>query len=112
MKHSIRKLLTITALTVTVVTLSGNVFAATKFQQTHPRRAQVNGRLNNQNLRIDHEVKDGQISHSQGAALHAEDHEIRSEERFDASLNNSHITRSEQISLNQQENAVSKQIGK
>jgi hypothetical protein len=112
MNNSIRKVLGIAALSVTLVTLSGNVFAATKFQQTHPRRAQVNARLNNQNLRIDHEVKDGQISRSQGAALHSEDHEIRNEERFDASLNNSHITRSEQVSLNQQENAVSKQIGK
>jgi hypothetical protein len=44
--------------------------------------------------------------------LHARITTIRSEERFDASLNNSHITRSEQISLNQQENSVSKQIGK
>jgi hypothetical protein len=112
MNNSIRKVLTIAALTVTVVTLSGNVFAATRFQQTHPRRAQVNSRLNNQNLRIHQEVKDGQISRAQGAALHAEDHTIRNEERFDASLNNSHITRSEQTSLNQQENAVSKQIGR
>jgi hypothetical protein len=112
MNDSIRKLLTVTALTAVVATLSGNVLAATRFQQTHPRRAQVNARLNNQNLRIDHEVKDGQISRQQGAALHAEDHTIRNEERFDASLNNSHITRSEQVSLNQQENSVSRQIGK
>jgi hypothetical protein len=112
MNNSIRKVLTVVALSAAFATLSGNVFAATKFQLNHPRRAQVNSRLNNQNLRIDNEVKDGQISRKQATVLHTEDHEIRSEERFDASLNGSHITRAEQVSLNQQENSVSKQIGK
>jgi hypothetical protein len=112
MNNSIRKMVAVVALTAAFATLSGNVFAGTTFQQNHPRRAQVNSRLNNQNLRIDNEVKDGQISRKQGAALHAEDHQIRSEERFDASLNNTHITRAEQVSLNQQENSVSQQIGK
>jgi hypothetical protein len=112
MNHSIRKVLAVVALTATFAALSGNAFADTKFQLNHPRRAQVNSRLNNQNLRIDNEVKDGQISRKQAAGLHAEDRTIRNEERFDASLNNSHITRAEQISLNQQENSVSQQIGK
>ena len=112
MSPSIRKILTIIALTSTCAALSGSVFAATGFQQNHPRRSQVNSRLDNQNRRIDTEVKDGQISRKQAAALHGEDHQIRSEERFDASLNGSHITRAEQVSLNQQENSVSRQIGK
>ena len=112
MNQSIRKVMTIVALTATFATLSGNVFAETIFQQNHPRRAQVNSRLNNQNRRIYNEVKDGQISHTQAAALHSEDRQIRSEQRFDASLNGGHITRAEQVSLNQQENSVSKQIGK
>ena len=112
MSPSIRKVLTIVALTGTFATLSSSVFAETLFQQNHPRRAQVNSRLNNQNRRIYNEVKDGQISHKQAAALHSEDHRIRSEERFDASLNGGHITRAEQASLNQQENSVSQQIGK
>src|SRR5579862_7612244 len=112
MNNSIRKILTIVALGATFAALSGNVFAATKFQLNHPRRAQVNSRLNNQNLRIDHEVRDGQISRKQAAVLHTEDHEIRGEERFDASLDGGHITRAEQVSLNQQENSVSRQIGR
>ena len=48
----------------------------------------------------------------QAAALHKEDHQIRTEERLMASQNGSHITKLEQKTLNQQENAVSKQIGK
>jgi membrane-bound lytic murein transglycosylase B len=112
MTNSIQKLTTLAALAVTLVTLSGNVFADTKFQQNHPRRAQVNARLNNQNQRIDTEVKDGQISRKQGAALHNDDHQIRTEERDMASQNNTHITTQEQATLNQQENGVSKLIGR
>ena len=112
MTNSIQKLMTLAALAVTFATLSGNVFADTKFQQNHPRRAQVNARLNNQNQRIDTEVKDGQISRKQGAILHNDDHQIRTEERDMASQNNTHITTQEQTTLNQQENGVSKLIGK
>jgi hypothetical protein len=84
----------------------------TKFQEYHPRRAQVNSRLDNQNKRIDTEVKDGQITRKQAAGLHTEDHQIRVEERDMAGQNNTHITTQEQKTLNQQENAVSGQIGK
>jgi len=77
----------------------------------HPRRAQVNSRLNNQNKRIQNEVKEGDLTKKQAAGLHKEDHQIRREERAMASQNNGHITKSEQKVLNQQENKVSKQIG-
>jgi hypothetical protein len=112
MTNSIRKMLTVAALTATIVGLSGNAFAESLFQQNHPRRAEVNSRLANQNRRIYNEVKSGQISKQQGAALHSEDHQIRTEERDMASQNNTHITKLEQATLNQQENGVSKQIGK
>jgi hypothetical protein len=123
MLNSIARILTFAAVSVALGGLSGHALAdtptpatgpapATKFQATHPRRAQVNSRLNNQNRRIDAEVKDGQISKGQAAALHSEDHQIRTEERDMAGQNNTHITTQEQKTLNQQENAVSGQIGK
>jgi hypothetical protein len=112
MTYSIRKALTLTALTLTVAGLSGNVFAVTKFQATHPRRAEVNARLAHQNLRINNELKEGEISHQQASYLHSEDRQIRTEERDMASQNNTHITKLEQATLNQQENAVSQQIGR
>jgi len=43
--------------------------------------------------------------------LHAEDHAIRTEERAMAGFDGGHFTRAEQRALNQQENAVSRQIG-
>ena len=84
----------------------------TQWQKDHPRRAEVNGRLANQNARIHNEVKNGEISKGQAAQLHKEDHQIRQEERDMASQNGGHITKSEKRTLNQQENGVSKQIGK
>jgi hypothetical protein len=84
----------------------------TTWQKNHPRREQVNNRLAHQNQRIKTEVKEGELSKSQAAALHKEDRQIRTEERLMASQNGSHITKQEQRTLNQQENAVSKQIGK
>ena len=83
----------------------------TKWDKDHPRREEVNKRLENQNDRIHKEVKEGELSKAKAARLHKEDHQIRQEERAMASQNGGHITRQEQKTLNQQENAVSRQIG-
>ena len=90
-----------------------NAFAdEAKFNKNHPRRAQVNKRLANQNKRINNEVKEGEITKGQAAKMHKEDHQIRQEERAMASQNGGHITKQEQKALNQQENRSSNQIGK
>jgi hypothetical protein len=78
--------------------------------QNHPRRAEVNQRLGNQNARIREGVQSGRLSAGQAAQLHAEDHAIRQEERAMAATNGGHITRTEKRALNQQENQVSSQI--
>src|SRR5215470_3812925 len=83
----------------------------TQWEKTHPRRDQVNDRLENQNKRIKKEVKEGEMSKQKAAQLHRDDRKIRKEERLMASQNGGHITKSEQRVLNQQENAVSRQIG-
>lgn len=97
-----------------VFSAAGSVFAAEKgtWKKDHPRRAEVNQRLNNQDKRINQERKEGEITKVQAHALHKEDHQIRQEERDMASQNGGHITKQEQRTLNQQENQVSKQIGK
>ena len=92
--------------------LTGNAMAATQWQKDHPRRTEVNHRLDNQNRRINKEVKEGEITKGQAAKLHKEDRQIRKEERLMASQNGGHITKQEQRTLNQQENAVSRQIGR
>jgi len=96
---------------IAVLGVSTASYADTQWQKDHPRREQVNNRLRHQTSRIHSEVKDGDLTHSQAAQLHKDDAQIRQEERDMASQNNSHITKQEQRTLNQQENAVSRQIG-
>jgi hypothetical protein len=89
---------------------AGSAMAASTFDKDHPRRAEVNHRLNKQDKRIDRKEHEGKISRHQAAKLHHEDHQIRHEERAMASQNHGHITKTEQRALNQQENHVSRQI--
>jgi len=113
---SVRKAVALAVVSIFVAGGTANAADAVakdaNWNKDHPRRAQVNKRLNNQNKRINKEVKEGEITKTQAAALHKEDRQIRREERAMASQNGGHITKQEQKTLNQQENAVSKQIGK
>jgi len=108
----VRKILTVAAVTVSLAGMASTALAETQWQKDHPRRTEVNKRLANQNRRIKQERKEGEITKGQAQQLHKEDHQIRQEERDMASQNGGHITKSEQRVLNQQENGVSKQIGK
>lgn len=113
MKSSLKTVFLSTLTVVTLAASAGSTFAAeTAWQKHHPRREQVNKRLANQDKRIHNEVKEGEITKGQAAALHKEDRSIRTEEKTMAGLDNGHITKADQRALNQQENAVSKQIGK
>jgi hypothetical protein len=99
-------------LSLGVVAGTAQLASAETWNQAHPRRAEVNARLNNQNHRINEERREGEITAGQARALHAQDHLIRQEERFMARQNGGHITRGEQRLLNRQENAVSREIGR
>jgi hypothetical protein len=66
----------------TLVAMAGSAFAETSWERNHPRRD------------------------------HREDRQVRREERTMASLDGGHITRADQRALNQQENAISRQIGR
>ncbi|HKD55007.1 MAG TPA: hypothetical protein VKB72_12405 [Steroidobacteraceae bacterium] len=112
MFKSIRRVVTLTAASLTLTALAGNALADTQWEKDHPRREEVNNRLANQDQRIKTERKEGEISKAQARKLHAEDHTIRKEERAMASTNGGHITKAEKKALNQQENQVSRQIGK
>ena len=107
------KLLSVILMSVFATASVGSALAAEgQWEKNHPRRAEVNDRLANQNKRINQEVKEGEISKGQAAKLHREDRQVRREERAMASQNGGHITKQEQRTLNQQENAISHQIGK
>jgi hypothetical protein len=113
MFSSARKILKIAVVSAALVGVAGTALAETTpstWQKNHPRRTQVNKRLNNQNKRIHQDVKNGTLTKAQAGALHKDDRQVRQEERDMASQNGSHITKSEQKVLNGQENAISNQI--
>jgi hypothetical protein len=85
---------------------------ASSWRANHQRRAEVNSRLENQGDRITQERKEGELTKGQAHDLRAEDRGIRAQERYDASKNGGHITKTEQAQLNREENGVSRQIGK
>jgi hypothetical protein len=110
-KFSKSSIVAVSLAAVLSVAVATNASAETKWEKAHPRRDQVNDRLAHQNARIHQEVKEGDLTKAQAAALHKDDAQIRAEERAMASQNGGHITKAEQAVLNQQENAVSKKIG-
>ena len=104
--------LALAAVALAALGLSATSASAESFWQfNHPRRAEVNERLANQNVRINREVREGELSPWQARRLHRDDFAIRREERAMASFNGSHITRGEQRALNHQENVMSRRIG-
>lgn len=106
-----QKAILLTVLTSVFASASASALTDTQWQKTHPRREQVNNRLNNQNHRIQQQVKEGDMSQRQANHLHREDHRVRQEERDMASQNGGHITKQEQNVINRQENHISNQIG-
>jgi len=111
MSKSLRTVLTAVAATVSLACVAVPAMAQTAWQASHPRRAEVNGRLALQNARIHQQVRSGQISHAKAARLHRADHRIRMQERRMAARQGSHITRRQQARLNRRENRVSRRIG-
>jgi hypothetical protein len=102
-----------TAIIATILGLTAtSAFAETWWERNHPRRDQVNDRLENQDRRINREYREGELNYWQARRLHQEDHTIRAEERAMAGFDHGHITRSEERALNGQENVVSGQIGR
>jgi hypothetical protein len=106
-----RKIVTMALAGVLAAGVASAALAETQWDKDHPRRDEVNDRLQNQDKRIHHEVKEGEMSKAKAAKLHREDRAVRKEERRMAARHDGHITKAEQAKLNRQENAVSKQIG-
>jgi hypothetical protein len=112
-KNMLMKKIAVTSLlALSVAGLGANSASAMGWRASHPRRTEVNARLTHQDHRINVERREGEITAAQAHDLHAEERGIRAQERFDANQNGGHITRSEQRSLNSQENTVSHEIGR
>jgi hypothetical protein len=89
---------------------AGAVSAQT-FDQTHPRRAEVNERLVEQKVRIDRAEATGRITPAKAARLHRADHRVRMAERRDARRHGGHITRMAQARLDHRAAKIGHRIG-
>ncbi len=85
---------------------------AASFERAHPRRDQVNDRVQNLNQRIRSERRAGELSPARARRLHAQVHHTRMEQRAMARRNGGYITRAQQARLNRQQNAISRRIGR
>ncbi|MDB5803188.1 MAG: hypothetical protein JWN73_510 [Betaproteobacteria bacterium] len=104
-----KSIVTAAVISTVMLAVSGSAMAETQWQKDHPRRAEVNSRINNQNAKTHNEVANGKLTPAQGAQLHKEDHQIRQEERTMAAQHGGHITKQDQRILNRQENQVNAQ---
>jgi hypothetical protein len=84
--------------------------AETRFDQTHPRRAEVNTRLAHENHRIVTERRDGEISKVKALRMHQRAHMIRVQERRMAFRHGGHISRFEKARLNREENRLGRHV--
>jgi len=101
----------LTASTLMTLGVAASAQAETRWEHNHPRRDQVNDRLERENARIRHEVREGEMSPRRAVRLHHQVHKVRREERLMASQHGGHITRQEQRVLNAQANRISRRIG-
>ena len=95
----------------TTILLAALLVSTTALAQFTPRQNEVNGRLENQNQRIQNELNQGEISDKRANQLRQQDNAIRQQENAMKNMQGGRITPAEQKALNQQENAISKRIG-
>jgi hypothetical protein len=110
MNSKIKTLIAAASLVFAIGGAASTASAAT-WQDQHPRRAEVNMRIDHQNQRIREERRMHVLTAYEGHRLHMADHRVRVEERHFARHNGGHLTRDEQMRLNHQQNAIGRHIG-
>jgi hypothetical protein len=81
-----------------------------KFAEKHPRRNEVNTRVDNQRERINQGLKNGTLTGQEAHQLRANDRAIKQQEHADVKANGGYLTRAQQKQINQEENANSQLI--
>jgi hypothetical protein len=103
--------LTLSAAIVSATALSS--FAQTADNTTdesHPRVHQVNRRFENQQDRIGEGVKSGELTSREAGRLERREARLKRRERSDRAAHGGHLTKEEQVQLNQRENNLSQSI--
>ena len=81
-----------------------------EFKDQHPRRAEVNGRINNEDKRIEQGEQSGKLTAAQGQQLDGEVAGVKAQEQAEVKTNGGYLTKGEQKQLNQELNQDSSQI--
>jgi hypothetical protein len=81
-----------------------------EFAVKHPRRNEVNTRVENQRERINQGLKNGKLTGQEAQQLRANDRAIKQQEHADVKANGGSLTRAQQKQINQEENANSQLI--
>ena len=89
---------------------AGAASAATPWQAQHPRRAEVNHRIERLDHSIARERREGRISGFEAARLRERMHRIHTQEIRYARRGGGHISRYEQARLNHEENGVRRHL--
>lgn len=108
LERSIVKLFVLTVFVAGIVEVSADANEGIK--KHHPRRAEVNKRVRNQERRINQGEKSGKLSHEQAEQLRADEKGIKAKEQAELQANGGHLTKPQQKELNQELNAESKKI--
>lgn len=107
-----RTLIAAGLIAASAVALPATASARNAWQNHHPARTHINHRIAHQQLRITHEVRQGDMSRAEARDLRGDLHGIRAEERSLAQANGTgHLTRDQARDLNQQLNQTSHEIG-
>ncbi|MGH8299049.1 MAG: hypothetical protein ACRES6_07165 [Steroidobacteraceae bacterium] len=112
MSRPFRTVLTALAAIISLACVAAPAMAQTAWQAQHPRRAQIDARLHDHDMRIDRELRTGQIGPRQAQRLHGADQRIRAQEQRMAAMHGGHITAREQARLNAEEDRLSHRIGR
>jgi hypothetical protein len=89
-----------------------NAHADDNWQKKHPRRAEVNKRLKNQQNRVDQGLANGQLKPGQAQHIQNQDARIQNQESRDAAQNGGHLTQGEQNQINREQNHTSREINR
>jgi len=89
---------------------AGAASAETRFDTTHPARAEVNMRLHTLDHRVVAARHEGRIGPAKAKLMRAELRRIRREERMDAARHGGRLTKVEHRTLNREANLVGHQV--
>jgi hypothetical protein len=83
-----------------------------KFAEKHPRRNEVNTRVDNQRERINQGLKNGKLTGQEAQQLRANDRAIKQQEHADVKANGGYLTRAQQKQINQEDDVYVLQISR